>query len=95
MNKHESKIEFRKAAGLNTWVMRITPDRCIEVNEDVEVTETARTVLDAMQVLLDAQRKPWVGLTDEDHEHAMDICMHIGVEGLIFWLEDKLREKNT
>lgn len=34
------------------WVMRITADRRIEVNEDVEVTEAAQKVLDAMQQLL-------------------------------------------
>ena len=45
------------------WVMRITADRRIEVNEDVEVTETAQKVLDAMQPLLKAQRKP---LSDEE-----------------------------
>ena len=36
----------------STWVMRITADRRIEVNEDVEVTEAAQKVLDAMQHLL-------------------------------------------
>jgi len=35
------------------WVMRITADRRIEVNEGVEVTEAARLVLDAMQGMLD------------------------------------------
>jgi hypothetical protein len=38
----------------NTWVMRITADRRIEVNEDVEVTEAAQKVLDAMRCLLAA-----------------------------------------
>lgn len=42
-----------------------------------------------------AQRKPWVRLTDEDHEQAIKVCLHVGVEGLVFWLEDKLKEKNT
>jgi hypothetical protein len=36
----------------STWVMRITADRRIEVNENVEVTEAAQKVLDAMQHLL-------------------------------------------
>ncbi len=36
----------------STWVMRITADRRIEVNEDVDVTEAAQKVLDAMQHLL-------------------------------------------
>ena len=35
------------------WVMRITADRRIEVNEGVEITEAARLVLDAMQGMLD------------------------------------------
>jgi hypothetical protein len=39
----------------STWVMRITADRRIEVNEDVEVTEAAQKVLDAMRRLLAAQ----------------------------------------
>jgi len=34
------------------WVMRITADRRIEVNEGVEVTEAAQKVLDVMQQLL-------------------------------------------
>jgi hypothetical protein len=34
------------------WVLRITADRRIEVNEGVEVTEAAQKVLDAMQQLL-------------------------------------------
>ena len=49
----------------NTWVMRITADRRIEVNEDVEVTEAAKKVLEAMQWMLDNQKRPWVGLTEE------------------------------
>jgi hypothetical protein len=36
----------------STWVMRITADRRIEVNEDVDVTEAAQKVLDALQHLL-------------------------------------------
>jgi len=36
----------------STWVMRITTDRRIEVNEDVDVTEAAQKVLDALQHLL-------------------------------------------
>jgi hypothetical protein len=47
------------------WVMRITADRRIEVNEGVDVSEAAQKVLDAMQGLLTPQRT-WVGLTDEE-----------------------------
>ena len=56
-------IEFRSTSD-NTWVMRITADRKIEVNEDVDVTFAAQKVLDAMQYLLKAQRT-WLGLTDQ------------------------------
>jgi polyphosphate kinase len=45
------------------WVMRVTADRRIEVNKDVEVTEAAQNVLDAMQHLLGQSTR--VGLTDE------------------------------
>ena len=48
-------IEFRSTSD-NTWVMRITADRKIEVNEDVDVTFAAQKVLDAMQGLLTPQR---------------------------------------
>lgn len=51
-------IEFRSAC--NAWVMRITADRRIEVNEDVEVTEAAQKVLDAMQHLLTPAAQPAV-----------------------------------
>ena len=41
------------------WVMRITADRRIEVNEGVEVTEAAQKVLEAMQwILKPAQETP-------------------------------------
>jgi hypothetical protein len=43
-------IQFSGTGG--TWVMRITADRRIEVNEDVEVTDAAQKVLDALQHLL-------------------------------------------
>jgi hypothetical protein len=63
----------------NTWVMRITADRRIEVNEDVEVTEAAQKVLDAMRCLLAALPAPvqepvaWVceGFSS-DEKHAID-----------------------
>ena len=49
-NKEPSTIVFHNSNV--DWVMRITADRRIEVNEDVEVTEAAQKVLDAMQQLL-------------------------------------------
>jgi len=93
-------IEFQ-TTGIDTgrWVMRITEDRRIEVNEDVEVTEAAQKVLEAMRYLLLQQKRTWVGLTDEE----------IRLQWSEFWeaechpwaiefakaIEAKLKEKNT
>jgi len=51
----------------STWVMRITADRRIEVNEDVEVTEAAQKVLDALQHLLKIEpvQEPVATVTSE------------------------------
>ena len=46
------------------WVLRITPDRKIEVNEDVEVSVLAQQVLDAVQVML--KPKEWQSLSGEE-----------------------------
>jgi hypothetical protein len=61
----------------NTWVMRITADRRIEVNEDVEVTEAAKKVLEAMQWVLDKQKRPWVELTDHEIEMIYAVTIKI------------------
>ena len=50
-----NQIEFLKSG---EWVMRITADRRIEVNEDVTVTESAQAVLEAVQKLLEQQVEP-------------------------------------
>lgn len=68
MEKFETKtppnmIEFRHTSLADEWVMRITADRRIEVNEDVEVNDAAKKVLEAMQHMLTPQRKP---LTDDE-----------------------------
>jgi len=39
-----------------TWVMRITADRRVEVNEGVEVTEAAQAVLDALAPMLKKEK---------------------------------------
>ena len=93
-------IEFKTTSNtlMDGWVMRITADRRIEVNEDVEVTEAAKKVLEAMQLMLDKQKCAWVGLTDEEivlivaecaasHQHT-DIHFARAIEA-------KLKEKNT
>jgi predicted RNA binding protein with dsRBD fold (UPF0201 family) len=86
-------IEFKTTSNtlMDGWVMRITADKRIEVNEDVEVTEAAKKVLEAMQLMLDNQKRTWVGLTDED-----EIDWDGGdLKSLIKAIEAKLKEKNT
>jgi hypothetical protein len=91
----KNQIEFRSDAN-NTWVMRITADRRIEVNEDVEVTEAAQKVLDAMQNLLTPQQRTWLGLTDEDKASCVQATAKRGsTYELIAAIEAKLKEKNT
>ena len=60
------------------WVMRITADRRIEVNEGVEVTDAAKKVLEAMQWMLKPAQEP-VGM------------LHI--ERLDKWLDASLKER--
>jgi len=67
-------IEFKTTSNtlMDGWVMRITADRRIEVNENVEVTEAAKKVLEAMQLMLDNQKRTWVGLTDKEFEDLVE-----------------------
>jgi hypothetical protein len=91
----ESNIEFRIASSSteNTWVMRITKDRRIEVNEDVEVTYAAQKVLDAMRNLLLQQQRTWVGLTDDE---ITEFHIRLTMPKLqIKAIEAKLKEKNA
>lgn len=86
-------IEFRSTAD-NTWVMRITADRRIEVNADVDVNEAAQKVLDAMQTLLTQQKRTWVGLTDDEVNCFVDVIDHWSLAN-VKAIEAKLKEKNT
>ena len=85
-------IEFRHTSLANEWVMRITADRRIEVNEGVEVNDAAKKVLEAMQHMLTPQRT-WVGLTDEEFQMIYD--MGRTPAGMMEMVEAKLKEKNT
>ena len=92
-------IEFRSTSD-NTWVMRITADRKIEVNEDVDVTFAAQKVLDAMQGLLTPQRT-WVGLDPEEQSEMWDRAekrqAYQGVPALAALIQEvqaKLKDKN-
>jgi len=71
-----------------TWVMRITADRRIEVNEGVEVTEAAQKVLDAMQHLL--KPRTWAGLTEEEFIY---FCSYVRPD-VLSEIEDTFRSKN-
>ena len=87
-------VEFRTTHNeAPKWVMRITADRRIEVNEDVEVTEAAKKVLEAMQWMLDKQKRQWVGLTDKEYTKLWGTKPDL----LNFFrkIEAKLKEKNT
>jgi len=70
MQTPPNMLEFRHTNVANEWVMCITADKRIEVNEDVEVTEAAKKLLETMQHMLTPQRT-WVGLTEEDF-----VCVH-------------------
>jgi SLT domain-containing protein len=56
-------ITFNSAE--STWVMQITADRKIVVNEDVEVSDAAQSVLNALEPLL-LQTNQVKELTDEE-----------------------------
>jgi hypothetical protein len=76
----------------NIWVMKITPNRRIEVNEDVEVTEAAKKVLECMQTML--TKRTWVEIDDEDFSKALELCDFDKIAAFEFF-EAKLKEKNT
>ena len=90
----DNTIEFRTTHNETPkWVMKITADRRIEVNEDVEVTEAAKKVLEAMQYLL-AQQRTWVGLTDEEVGDLSDFA-YANDEEFVRNVEKYLKEKNN
>jgi len=90
--KCSDEIVFSKADSLtNIWVMKITADRRIEVNEDVEVNEAAKKVLECMQTML--TKRTWVGLDDEDYIKAYELC-DFDKDAAFDFFESKLKEKN-
>jgi len=68
-NIEPNTITFNSAE--STWVMQITADRKIIVNDDVEVSEAAQAVLDALQPLL---------LKTNPSEHDLGVAEAIGFE---------------
>ena len=94
----KNTIEFRTSAlGSNDWIMRITEDKRIEVNEGVEVTEAAQKVLVAMQPYLNMQKRSWAGLSDEEKASfwTADQMTQEEWDKLFAAIEAKLKEKNT
>ena len=90
-------IEFQTTSNtlMNGWVMRITADRRIEVNEGVDVTEAAKQVLEAMQLMLDKQKRTWVGLADDEWNELYDEYVPLKhYARLMEAIEAKLKEKN-
>jgi len=98
-------IEFRTSNNElhNTWVMKITADRRIEVNKDVEVTEAAKKVLEAMQWMLDGQKRTWVDLTEQElnligtewHFNLLETKDKNDLFAFVKNIQTKLKEKNT
>ena len=88
-----NQIQFAKPPG--EWVMRITADRRIEVNEGIDVTEAAKHVLEALQTLMGP--KPWVGLEAADlAQIETDEFWQVGNHmAIALAVEDKLKDKNT
>ena len=90
----QNSIKFQTSNNtLNGWVMKITADRRIEVNEDVDVTEAAKKVLEAMQWMLDKQKRTWVGLTDEEIA-LIDWESLVTRKDCVRAIEAKLKSKN-
>ena len=94
MQTPPNMLEFRHTSVANEWVMRITADKRIEVNEDVEVTEAAKKVLETMQHMLTPQRT-WVGLTDREKAVIVKMLWKNNFFVALEAVEAKLKEKNT
>ena len=62
ISKIQSGIHFQ--APDSRWVMKITPDRKIVINEDVEVSEAAITLIGIVNDM--TKPKEWQGLSDDE-----------------------------
>ena len=93
ISKIQSGIHFQ--APDSRWVMKITPDRKIVINEDVEVSEAAITLIGIVNDMI--KPKEWQGLSDDEIvtkwiEHFVGNTFK-GIE-FARAVEDKLKEKN-
>ena len=94
ISKIQSGIHFQ--APDSRWVMKITPDRKIVINEDVEVSEAAITLIGIVNDMI--KPKEWQGLSDDEIvtkwiEHFVGNTFK-GIE-FARAVEDKLKEKNN
>ena len=71
ISKIQSGIHFQ--APDSRWVMKITPDRKIVINEDVEVSEAAITLIGIVNDM--TKPKEWQGLSDDE---ILDIANFLG-----------------
>ena len=62
ISKIQSGIHFQ--APDSRWVMKITPDRKIVINEDVEVSEAAITLIGIVNDMI--KPKEWISLSDDE-----------------------------
>ena len=67
ISKIQSGIHFQ--APDSRWVMKITPDRQIVINEDVEVSEAAITLIGIVNDMI--KPKEWQGLSDDEIEEVI------------------------
>ena len=95
ISKIQSGIHFQ--APDSRWVMKITPDRKIVINEDVEVSEAAITLIGLVNDM--TKPKEWQGLSDDE---IWDIANFLGKNKewdypVMFakTIEKALKEKNT
>ena len=95
ISKIQSGIHFQ--APDSRWVMKITPDRKIVINEDVEVSEAAITLIGLVNDM--TKPKEWQGLSDDE---IWDIANFLGKNKewdypVMFakTIEQALKEKNT
>ena len=92
ISKIQSGIHFQ--APDSRWVMKITPDRKIEVNEDVEVSEAAMTLIGIVNDM--TKPKEWQSLSDDEIEEAVNY-LNVKIDYPIMFarlIEMHLKEKN-
>ena len=93
ISKIQSGIHFQ--APDSRWVMKITPDRKIVINEDVEVSEAAITLIGIVNDM--TKPKQWQGLSDYEifKTEGLDCVDEEYIKQFARAIEAKLKEKNN